>query len=383
MIVLGQVGDEYRRFRLPVILQETRPPKFQGAVDGRARHRRRAIDDRAHRTEIGFGDAGVIHQHAEHGRHHVERGRLPPLHRLDIGGGRKAREYRRGRPANPVRQHEASAGMDHRSGVQHDVALAHVVIGENVQRHRRPTCLGVLDGFQFAGGAGREDGDDDVVGLRPPIRWCLGLRLRQRQKIVRACGIADADDPQAGHGLRQLACAVGEIDAVQQDADAGTLQHLLLLRHRQPRIERHARQPGLGDAEVHRNGEYRIVLQQPDAGADRKPQRIDENIGDLIGELLDLREGQRLVAIRHRRPRSVIDRAAAHQLRHQHRNPPAMFFSSGPGVPGALSSLRAKQSSPYLEPLDCSVANARRNDGPRSFAATGPARTACASRRTP
>ena len=85
-----------------------------------------------------------LEQHLQHGRHQVERGRPPALDRLDIGARIEAGQDRRRPAAQPVRQDEGAAGVNHRGGVEHDVAGPGVdQVGQHIVDHGAHSSPGV------------------------------------------------------------------------------------------------------------------------------------------------------------------------------------------------------------------------------------------------
>jgi hypothetical protein len=98
--------------------------------------------------------------------------------------------------------------------------------------------------------------------------------------------------------------------------DTGSLgsARCLLLRRREARVERHARDPGSCACEVERDRVEPVADEQPDAVC----VVLEEDVRDPVRELVDLGECERAVAAEHGRAVAVVARTAADQLGREH-----------------------------------------------------------------
>ena len=233
-------------------------------------------------------DARRLEQHLQHGRHDVQRRRPPALDRLEIGGGREARQDRRRPAAQPVRQDEGAAGMDHRGGVEHDLAGRRVdQVGQHIVDDRRIGRLGMLRRLQRAAGARGEQGKEHIVRLGGQAR--IGVRRSSARR---------SRSGPTGRRRRHRAASSGSA-ALQRrrplrlarPVDQGPRADLSIIcrcsSQRQPAVQRRALQPRLHAAEI-AGMPSRPLSRAGERAALAEAEPAAEHLRDPVGEAVDL-----------------------------------------------------------------------------------------------
>ena len=219
--------------------------------------------------------------------------------RVEELGGDEAGEDRGGGAAQPERDDERPARVDEARGVEHDVVRLRVEqVEEDVGDDRRVAALRVPDELELPGRPARREQQDGVVRLHVDRHRRGGRGGGVREQIVER---------------EQLRVEAG-VAVRDRELGTGGGEDRLLLGRGEPRIERHARDPGLDAREVERDGVEAVADEQ----ADPVDAAREQDVRDPVRELVHLGEGERRVAAEDGGPGAVAACPAADQLRCRH-----------------------------------------------------------------